>query len=253
MAKDAIVSEDMAKKFATEKETPYTRWVKSEGLEIQSAIYQYDLHTIELKDWPRRGGGASSSTTTPRALRTTRTSARSLREGARAAAPALRGDGVHPRRARLDRACGTTPASKVTFEWKKGRDIRDPPQHHATSTFNGLGQGSRRASSRSPTRHRSSTPSATSTSSSDTKYDFEERFNGEPDYFANKGEQKGLLLDTNFVADAINLPLIAPKDAARAAGTSASAWPKGLDELPHLPVPHRHRTRRPTPTGRAPT
>ena len=53
MAKDAIVSEDMAKKFATEKETPYTKWVKSEGLEIQSAIYQYDLHVdydVEITD-----------------------------------------------------------------------------------------------------------------------------------------------------------------------------------------------------------
>ena len=34
MAKEATVSEDLAKKFATEKETPYTRWVQSEGLEI---------------------------------------------------------------------------------------------------------------------------------------------------------------------------------------------------------------------------
>src|SRR5258705_514870 len=56
MAKDAIVSEDMAKKFATEKETPYTRWVKSEGLEIQNAMYVPDLHTVELKPWARRGG-----------------------------------------------------------------------------------------------------------------------------------------------------------------------------------------------------
>ena len=29
MAKDAVVSDEFAKKFAAEKETPYTRWVKS--------------------------------------------------------------------------------------------------------------------------------------------------------------------------------------------------------------------------------
>ena len=59
-----------------------------------------------------------------------------------------------------------------------------------------------------------------------TQYDFKERFNGEPDYFANKGEQKGLLLDTNFVADAINLPLIVGEGARRGRRrTSASAWP----------------------------
>ena len=51
-----------------------------------------------------------------------------------------------------------------------------------------------------------------------TKYDFRERFGGEPDYFANKGEQKGLLLDTNFVADAVNLPLIAAKERGAGGG-----------------------------------
>ena len=35
---------------------------------------------------------------------------------------------------------------------------------------------------------------------------------GISDYFSPKGEQKGLLLDTNFVADAINLPLIEAKE-----------------------------------------
>ena len=54
--KTAMVSDEMAKKFATEKETPYTRWVAAEGLEIQSAIYQQNLHAIELRDWPSRGG-----------------------------------------------------------------------------------------------------------------------------------------------------------------------------------------------------
>ena len=56
MAKDAIVSEDLAKKFASEKETPYTRWVRSEGLDIISSFYVPDLHTVELKPWARRGG-----------------------------------------------------------------------------------------------------------------------------------------------------------------------------------------------------
>jgi hypothetical protein len=37
MAKDAVVSDELAKKFATEKETPYTRWVKGEGLDIISS------------------------------------------------------------------------------------------------------------------------------------------------------------------------------------------------------------------------
>src|SRR3954471_10193237 len=56
MAKDAIVSEELAKKFSTEKDTPYTRWVRAEGLDIISAHYVRNLRTVELKPWARRGG-----------------------------------------------------------------------------------------------------------------------------------------------------------------------------------------------------
>src|SRR6202162_4307630 len=56
MAKDAIVSEELAKKFATEKDTPYLRWIRAEGLDIIGAHYVRNLRTVELKPWPRRGG-----------------------------------------------------------------------------------------------------------------------------------------------------------------------------------------------------
>ena len=39
MAKTAVVSEELANKFKTEKETPYTRWVKAEGLDILPSFY----------------------------------------------------------------------------------------------------------------------------------------------------------------------------------------------------------------------
>jgi quercetin dioxygenase-like cupin family protein len=51
-----------------------------------------------------------------------------------------------------------------------------------------------------------------------TKYDFKTRFNGEPDYFAAKNEQQGLLLKTNFVADAVSLPLISAKERGAGGG-----------------------------------
>ena len=56
MAKTAIVSDDLAQKFATEKDTPYLRWVRDEGLDIISAHYIRNLRTVELKPWARRGG-----------------------------------------------------------------------------------------------------------------------------------------------------------------------------------------------------
>ena len=58
MAKDAIVSTELAQKFATEKETPYTRWVAAEGLEIIPGLYVRNLRTVPLKPWARRGGNA---------------------------------------------------------------------------------------------------------------------------------------------------------------------------------------------------
>ena len=54
--KNALVSEAVASKFATEKATPYTRWVEQEGLDILNSMYVPDLHTIALKPWARRGG-----------------------------------------------------------------------------------------------------------------------------------------------------------------------------------------------------
>src|SRR6516225_3177261 len=56
MANAPIVSEELASKFAREKDTPYERWVRGEGLDIIPALYVQNLRTVELKPWPRRGG-----------------------------------------------------------------------------------------------------------------------------------------------------------------------------------------------------
>ncbi|MFD0546977.1 hypothetical protein ACFQ1B_33150 [Streptomyces mexicanus] len=77
MAKDAIVNDSLAAKFATEKDSPYTRWVAAEGLDIIAAHYIPDLRSVELKPWERRGGRVCSSTTRRPAPPTTATSARS--------------------------------------------------------------------------------------------------------------------------------------------------------------------------------
>ena len=56
MSKDAIVSTEMAKKFATEKDTPYLKWVRDQGLDVISAHYVPDLKLVDLKPWGERGG-----------------------------------------------------------------------------------------------------------------------------------------------------------------------------------------------------
>src|SRR5947209_16618352 len=56
MAKDAIVPQELADQFKAEKDSPYLRFVRSEGLDIISAQYVPNLRTVELKAWARRNG-----------------------------------------------------------------------------------------------------------------------------------------------------------------------------------------------------
>jgi len=105
---------------------------------------------------------------------------------------------------------------RITFEWKAGAMFAIPlnccHQH-----FNGSGQA--------PARYVAVTNAPPVINLYEdvefvfnTKHDFKNRFNGEPDYFSAKGEQKGLLLVTNFVADAVNLPLISAKERGAGGG-----------------------------------
>ena len=84
-----------------------------------------------------------------------------------------------------------------------------------------------------------------------TAYDFKNRFAGEPDYFSAKGEQKGFLLTTNFVADAVNLPLITAKERGAGGGHIRFNMAQGHDRQPHLAISRSAPTRRRMRTGRA--
>ena len=227
MAKDAIVSDELAKKFATEKDTPYTRLVRGEGLDIISAHYVPNLHTVELKPWARRGGSGvfinhdASRTSNDCYVCEIPPAARP-----RAAAPAVRGDDLRPRRPRLDDGVERRRRSASPSSGRRARCSRSrSTPGTSTSTARAA---SRRVMSPSPTRRRSSISTRTSTSCSTRSTTSSDRFNGEPDYFATKGEQKGLLLETNFVADAVNLPLDLGEGARRRRRRiSASTWPRG--------------------------
>jgi oxalate decarboxylase/phosphoglucose isomerase-like protein (cupin superfamily) len=216
MAKDALVSDDLAKKFATEKETPYTRWVAKEGLDIIPSIYVESLHTVALKPWARRGG---------KGVFMNHEASRTSNDCYVCEIPA--GGKLAPQRQLFEEMVlvlsgrGSTSVwndagQKLTFEWKAGALFAIPlnawHQH-----FNGSGQ--------EPARFVSVTNAPPVINLYEetefvfnTKYDFKSRFAGEPDYFSNKGEQKGLLLETNFVADAVNLPLISAKERGAGGG-----------------------------------
>ncbi|GMA61458.1 hypothetical protein GCM10025859_18980 [Alicyclobacillus fastidiosus] len=75
------VSEELAKRFATEKGSKYQDWVRNEGLDIIAGHYVPNLHHVDVKPWPRRGEPASISTTRRRGTQTTVTCATFLRAG----------------------------------------------------------------------------------------------------------------------------------------------------------------------------
>lgn len=210
MAEDAIVPAEMAKNFVSEKDSPYVRWVRGEGLDIISAHHIPDLHTVELKAWERRGGSG---------VFINHEASRTSNDCYVCEIPA--GGKLAPQRQLfeemilvLDGHGSTTvwndAGHKVSFEWGSGSMFAIPlntwHQH-----FNGSGAD--------PARFVSSTNMPPVINLYDdpefvfnTAHDFESRFAGEPDYFSNKGEQKGLLLQTNFVANAVDLPLVPAKE-----------------------------------------
>ena len=215
MAK-TLVSEEFANKFATEKETPYTRWVKSEGLDIIPSFYVPNLNTVELKPWARRGG---------RGVYLNHDASRTSNDCYVCEIPA--GGKLAPQRqlfeemvmilsGRGSTAVWNDAGSRITFEWKAGALFAIPVnawhQH-----FNGSGEA--------PARYVAVTNGPVVINLYDdigfvfnTRRDFPGRFAGEPDYFAPKDEQKGFLLATNFVADAVNLALITAKERGAGGG-----------------------------------
>jgi oxalate decarboxylase/phosphoglucose isomerase-like protein (cupin superfamily) len=216
MAKTAVASEELANKFATEKDTPYLRWVRGEGLDIISAHFVPNLHTVALKPWARRGG--SGVFINHEASRTS--------NDCYVCEIAPRGNLERQRQLYeemilvLDGRGSTTvwndTGDRIAFEWKAGAMFAIPlntwHQH-----FNGSGTAAARFVAVT------NCPSVLNLYDDidfvfNTGYDFKNRFAGEPDYFSAKGEQKGFLLTTNFVPDAINLPLISAKERGAGGG-----------------------------------
>jgi oxalate decarboxylase/phosphoglucose isomerase-like protein (cupin superfamily) len=212
----SLVSDEFAQKFAAEKETPYTRWVKSEGLDIISSFYVPDLHTVELEPWARRGG---------RGVYLNHDASRSSNDCYVCEIPP--GGELKPQRqlfeemiyvldGRGSTAVWNDAGKRMAFEWKQGAMFAIPlntwHQH-----FNGSGTA--------PARYVAVTNAPVIINAFgdldfvfNTAHDFTDRFNGEPDYFGGRGEQRGLLLDTNFVADAVNIPLAAARERGAGGG-----------------------------------
>ena len=223
--KNALVSEAIAKKFETEKATPYTRWVADEGLDIVPSIFVENLHTVALKPWARRGGHG---------VYLNHDASRTSNDCYVCEIPP--GAELAPQRQLfeemiyvLDGRGSTTvrngAGASVSFEWKAG-SIFAIPLNTTHQHFNGSGTAPARfvaVTNGPPLINAFGDPHFVF----NTAHDFANRFAGESNYFANGGEQKGLLLDTNFVADAINLPLISAKERGAGGGHIRFSMAKG--------------------------
>lgn len=216
MMQVAVVSEQLAQKFATEKDSAYQAWAREQGLDVIRAHYVPNLHTLPLKPWARRGGYG---------IYINHEASDYSNDCYVCEIPP--GGELKPQRQLFEEliyvldGCGSTAISNdagkgVTFEWKAG-SLFAVPINTMHRHFNGSGK--------EPARFVAVTNAPMVINLYDdpdfvfhTGYDFKRRFNGEPDYFTKQGEQKGLLLETNFIADAMNLPLLLTKERGAGGG-----------------------------------
>ena len=214
--KSAIVSDEMAKKFATEKDTPYLAWIRKEGLDVIDALYVKNLNTVELKPWARREGKGvylnhDSSRTSNDCYVCEIPPAKKL-----APQRMLFEEMIMILSGRGSTSVWNDAGKRITFEWGPGALFAIPlncwHQH-----FNSSGK--------EPVRFVAVTNAPPIMNVYEdaefvfnTKYDFKGRFDGESDYFAAKSETQGFKLVTNFVPDAVNLPLITAKERGAGGG-----------------------------------
>ena len=212
-----VVSDEMAKKFASEKETPYTKWVReTEGLDIISSLYVPNLYTVELKPWARREG--KGLFLNHDASRTSNDCYICEIDPGKKLAPQrmLFEEMIMILSGRGSTSVWNDAGDRITFEWGPGA-LFAIPLNCSHQHFN--------ASGKDPVRFVAVTnapPMINVYEDPDfvfgTARDFKDRFNGEPDYFSAKSETEGFKLITNFVPDAVNLPLITAKERGAGGG-----------------------------------
>ncbi len=205
MTESALVSDDLARKFSTEKDTPYLQWVRGEGLDVIAAHYIPSLRTVELKPWARRGGRAVFIN--HEASRTTNDCYVCEIPPGKSLAPhhQLYEEMIFVLDGRGSTTVWNNAGRRVTFEWKAGA-LFGIPLNAWHQHFNGSGQA--------PARYVAVTnaPAVINLYGDldfvfNSTFDFKNRFSGEPDYFSAKAQPNGLRLETNFIPDGVNVPV----------------------------------------------
>ena len=218
-------------------DTPYDRWISSQGVDVVRGFFVEDLYTIPLKPWDRVGGYRRLHH-----ARWNRLSRRCLRgrdssgQEPQAAAPHLRSALLRARRPRRDHGIGRATAPSRASNGRPEVCLRFrstlPYQH-----FNGQGDR-RRACSRSRRRRWFSICFTAKTSSINNPYAFTDRFKGEDGYFAGSGKlYSDRVVETNFVADAINIEPVAWTERGKGQRDDLLRNVGEHDGLPRFPLP----------------
>ncbi len=211
------MSEDLVNKFSQEHKADfYSRWVRDNGLEIISGHYIPNLHTVELRPWERRGG---------RGVFINHEASAESNDSYVCEIPA--GSKLTPQRQLYEEMVyvldgrGSTSVwndrgQKISFEWQAG-SLFAIPLNAWYQHFNGSGVNAARYIGVT------NAPVVINLYEDldfvfNSPYEFKKRFQGESDYFEPKKTTKGFLLETNFVADARNLPLISAKERGAGGG-----------------------------------
>jgi oxalate decarboxylase/phosphoglucose isomerase-like protein (cupin superfamily) len=242
---EPVVDAGLALKFATERDSPYTRWVAAEGLDIVSGHFVPDLRSLELKPWPTRNG---------RGVFINHDASRTSNDCYVCEIPP--GGQLVPRHQLFEEMVlildgrGAThvwneAGKHVEFEWQAGSLFAIPLNAwHQHSNLSGTESAKLVSSTNLP-------PVLNLYDDVDfvfnTPRDFLHRFDGDQDYFAAKTGMKGLLLDTNFVPDAFALRLISAKERGAGGGHIRFSMAKGSmnSHISEFPVgtykkAHRH-------------
>lgn len=212
----AKVSEEFAARFSSEKGSYYREWVQKQGLEIIAAHYIPDLHHVELKPWPRRGGKGVYINHEASYYANDCYVCEIPPGGKLAPQRQLFEEMIYVLDGKGSTTVWNDRGQRITFEWGAG-SLFAIPLNTWHQHFNGSGT--------EPARYLGVTnaPMVLNLYRDEnfvfnTPYDFENRFRGEPDYFNAGGTQKGFLLETNFVPDARTIPLISAKERGAGGG-----------------------------------
>jgi quercetin dioxygenase-like cupin family protein len=251
MASESALSFEKVESNAERIDTPYDRWVSSQGIDVVRGYFAKDVYTIPLKWWEKVGGygvfiNLEGTGYMDNAFVCSIPPGESLKPQKH-----LFEEMVYVLEGKGATTVWQENGPKQSFEWQKG-SLFAIPLNAWYQHFNGQGDQEARllGVTNAPLLinlyHREDFVI-------DNPYVFPDRFGGENGYFSGRGRlYKDRVLETNFVADAINIEPVAWTErgkgnatiffelAENTMGAHVSQFPVGIYKKAHRHGPGAH-------------